>query len=117
MSEKFLYNFVKRHNISKPVFVIYFATFFTTFYFILFTIFGQKGVIDLIKLKHQISEKKSEKKELISKAESKKNMVDGMSLQSLDVDLLDEQARKVLGYAGKNEVVIYNDEKDDKSKK
>ncbi len=117
MSEKYLYNIVKRHNISKPVFVIYFATFFTTLYFIFFTIFGEKGLIDLVKLKNQISDKKSEKKELISKAESKKNMVDGMSLKSLDVDLLDEQARKVLGYAGKNEVVIYNDENDGKSKK
>jgi cell division protein FtsB len=41
--------------------------------------------------------------------QAKKNMVDGMNLESLDLDLLDEQARKVLGYAGKNEVVIYRE--------
>jgi cell division protein FtsB len=40
---------------------------------------------------------------------NKKNMVDKMSTDSLDLDLLDEQSRKVLGYAGKNEVVIYQD--------
>ena len=38
-------------------------------------------------------------------------MVDGMNTNSLDVDLLDEQARKNLGYVGKNEVVIYQDNK------
>ncbi len=41
--------------------------------------------------------------------QEKKNMVDGVSLDSLDLDLLDEQSRKVLGYVGKNEVVIYQD--------
>ena len=43
-------------------------------------------------------------------------MVDGMNSNSLDVDLLDEQARRVLGYAGKNEVVIYQDQKSSTSK-
>jgi hypothetical protein len=41
--------------------------------------------------------------------QAKKNMVDGMSLNSLDLDLLDEESRKVLGYVGKNEVVIYQE--------
>lgn len=114
MSEKFLYNLVKRHNISKPLFITYFITIFAIIYFSFFTIFGEKGLIELLNLKRQIADKKSEKKELITKSEAKKNMVNGMSMESLDVDLLDEQARKVLGYAGKNEVVIYNDKKEKK---
>jgi hypothetical protein len=39
----------------------------------------------------------------------------GMNLESLDLDLLDEQARKVLGYAGKNEVVIYREKNQEKT--
>ena len=42
----------------------------------------------------------------------KKNMVEGMNVESLDLDLLDEEARRALGYSNKNEVVIYkNSEK------
>ncbi len=47
----------------------------------------------------------------MTKMQNRQNMVDGMNLDSLDVDLLDEQARKVLGYANKNEVVIYSEKK------
>ena len=40
-------------------------------------------------------------------------MVDAMNSDSLDIDLLDEQARKNLGFAGKNEVVIYKNTKNE----
>ena len=53
------------------------------------------------------------KKELIGKMRTKKSMVEGMNLESLDLDLVDEQSRKVLGYVGKSEVVIYQDKKSD----
>ena len=42
--------------------------------------------------------------------ENKQNMVNGMSGESLDLDLLDEEARKDLGYAGKQEIVIYDED-------
>ncbi len=73
------------------------------------TIFGEKGFVEYLVLKKQIENKEHTKQELLAKRNAKKNMVDGMNLQSLDIDLLDEQARKVLGYAGKNEVVLYQD--------
>ena len=40
--------------------------------------------------------------------QNKKDMVNAMSVDSLDFDLLDEQVRKNLGYASKNEVIIYD---------
>ena len=40
-----------------------------------------------------------------------------MSINSLDLDLLDEEARKDLGYAGKQEIVIYEEENKDNNKK
>ncbi|NBV06324.1 MAG: septum formation initiator family protein [Proteobacteria bacterium] len=107
----FLYNFVKKHNITRSLFIIYFAGFAVVLYFASCTIFGSKGLIEYYALKHQVANKESVKAELLSKIQLKQNMVHGMNLKSLDIDLLDEQARKVLGYAGKNEVIVYQDKK------
>ncbi len=109
MKENFLYNFVKKYQISKALFIGYFVAAFTILYFGFFIIFGDKGLIQLFVLKKQIDNKESTKQEVSAKMHAKKNMVDGMKPESLDLDLLDEQARKTLGYAGKNEVVIYHD--------
>lgn len=107
MQTNFLYNFIKKHNISKPVFVGYFTAFVTVCYFFAFTIFGEKGLVEFFNLKQQIENKEITKQDLSSKMQAKKNLVEGMSPDSLDLDLVDEQSRKVLGYVGKNEVVIY----------
>ena len=111
MNKNFFYHFVKKHQISKALFISYFVAFSIIFYFGFFIIFGDKGLIKLANLSKQIQNKEVAKQEIFAKMQAKKNMVDGMNLNSLDLDLLDEQARKVLGYAGKNEVVIYRDEK------
>lgn len=107
MQTNFLYIFVKKHNISKPLFVTYFTALITICYFLLFTIFGEKGLVKFFDLKKRIENKEITKEELSTKMRAKKNLVDGMSPDSLDLDLVDEQSRKVLGYVGKNEVVIY----------
>jgi cell division protein FtsB len=109
MTSKILYNFVKQHNITKPLFIGYCIAFSVILYFTFFTIFGGKGLVEFFTLKKQIENKEVIKQGLADKMQAKKNMVDGMNLDSLDIDLVDEQSRKVLGYAGKNEVVIYQD--------
>jgi len=106
-----LYNFVKKHNITKSVFVGYFIGFAAILYFMFCTIFGSKGLLEYNVLHRQIANKESIKQDMIAKMQVKKNMVEGMNLNSLDIDLLDEQARKVLGYAGKNEVIVYQDKR------
>ncbi len=106
-----LYHFVKKYNITKPFFIGYCIAFSLILYFTFFTIFSEKGLIQLFVLKQHIENKEFIKQELSAKMQAKKNMVDGMNSEALDLDLLDEQARKVLGYAGKNEVVIYHDNK------
>ena len=111
MNKNFFYHFVKKHQISKSHFISYIVAFSIILYFGFFIIFGDKGLIKLANLSKQIQNKEVAKQEIFAKMQAKKNMVDGMNLNSLDLDLLDEQARKVLGYAGKNEVVIYRDEK------
>ncbi len=109
----FLYNFVKENNIKKPQFICYFIALALIIYFIIVTIFGEKGLFFYKSLKSQVQNKEFVKKELIGKMRTKKSMVEGMNLESLDLDLVDEQSRKVLGYVGKSEVVIYQDKKID----
>jgi len=110
MTTNILHNFVTKNNITKSLFIVYFITFAAILYFLIFTVFNQKGLIEFFVLKNQIENKEGIKQELSAKMQAKKNMVEGMNLESLDLDLLDEQARKVLGYAGKNEIVIYQDQ-------
>jgi len=109
MTTDILYNFVKVHKITKPLFIGYCIVFSVIFYFLFFIFFGDKGLIEYYSLKKQIANREATKQELLSKMQAKKNMVDGISLNSLDLDLLDEQSRKVLGYVGKDELVIYQD--------
>jgi cell division protein FtsB len=109
MRKNFLYHFVKKYHIKKTLFVSYFIALSIIFYFGFFIFFGEKGLLRLFALKQQIENKEAVKQEIFAKMQAKKNMVGGMNLESLDLDLLDEQARKVLGYAGKNEVVIYQE--------
>ena len=111
MDNKFIYNIVKKHHINKLLFVSYFVAFAVIFYFLSLTIFGPKGLFKYFSLKEQIENKELIKEELLDKMHVKKNMVEGMNTNSLDVDLLDEQARKNLGYVGKNEMVIYQENK------
>lgn len=107
MQTNFLYDFVKKHQISKTIFVGYFTAFVMILYFVTFILFSEKGVVTFFSLKEQITNKEITKQELSNKMQAKKNLVEGMSSDSLDLDLVDEQSRKVLGYVGKNEVVIY----------
>ena len=110
----FLYKFVKENNINKAQFIFYFIGIALITYFLLTTIFGDKGLFFYQSLKAQVQNKEFVKRDLLNKMRTKKSMVEGMNLESLDLDLVDEQSRKVLGYVGKSEVVIYQDKDDQK---
>lgn len=110
MAKNFLYNLVQKYNISKTLFIGYTTTIAVIIYFLFFAVFGQKGLISVSRLQTEFSNRDIVKQGLANKVSAKKQMIEGMNLESLDLDLLDEQARKVLGYANKNEIVIYQDE-------
>lgn len=111
-----IYNFVKKHNLPKVLFVSYFVLVSIILYFLSCAFFGQKGLFHYMSLKEEMANQDMIKQELEEKMRIKRNMVEGMQLDSLDLDLLDEEARKSLGYSNKNEVVIYqeNDKKHDR---
>lgn len=85
------------------------------FYFMFVSVFGEKGLIEYYLLKKQVSQIELQKFELQDKIRFKKEMIKGMDYDSLDLDLVDEQSRKILGYVGKDEVVIYQEKNNKKS--
>lgn len=105
-----IYNFVKKNNISKALFITYFTFFALIIYFLFFTIFGPKGLVQYFYLKKEIYEQNLEKKTLLNEIKQKQNDVQSMKPESLDLDLLEEEARKNLGYSKKNEIIIFQDE-------
>jgi cell division protein FtsB len=108
--KKSLQNFIINYKISKGVFISYFISFALIFYFSFFTMFGNKGIFTLIALDSQIAKKDIIVQDLENKVKAKEAMVSGMKLDSLDLDLLDEQSRKILGYMGKDELVVYQNQ-------
>ena len=103
----YIYRVIKKYSISKTLFITYFTFLALIIYFTVRLFFGQKGLVEMIDLKNQIANQDLTKKELINEIKNKKIRVDSMKPGSLDLDLLDEQARKSLGYSSKDEIVVY----------
>ncbi len=110
-----LYNFVRRNRINKATFVSYCVAISIILYFMFVSIFGDKGLVEYYLIKKQVSEIESKKSELQNKINLKKEMIKGMDYDSLDLDLVDEQSRKTLGYVGKDEIVVYREKANKKS--
>lgn len=109
-----LQSILEKSNVNKKSFIIICVCISAIFYFLFYTIFGNRGILDYFKLQNTLQERNLVKDKLFMKIEDKKNLVYGMQNQSLDLDLLDEQVRKNLGYAKNNEIIIYQDESNDK---
>jgi len=77
------------------------------FYLCFHAISGERGVVALFKETRRLAALKVELAEVVSAREAIDKKVRGLSSHSLDLDLLDEQARLVLGLASKNEVVYF----------
>lgn len=105
-----MHDLVKKLGITKQIFISILIASSIVLYFFYYTIFGQKGVVKYFQLKSELYKKELIENDLQNKMQSKQHMIDAMNLKSLDLDLLDEEARKNLGYAGKNEIVIYDED-------
>ena len=107
----YIYSLIKKYSISKTLFITYFTFLALILYFTIKLFFGQKGFIEMIDLINQILNQDLTQKELINEIKNKQVRVNSMKPGSLDLDLLDEQARENLGYSNKNEIIIYEDNK------
>jgi cell division protein FtsB len=97
-------------NLKKPTFrirkVIAILLFFILIsYFIYNIISGDRGILSLFKLTEQHKILQDEVSILEEEKRILQSKVNRMKPESLDLDLLEEQARKNLGYAQKNETI------------
>lgn len=109
-----LYQIVTKYNISKSLFLVYSVFIALIIYFSFLIFFSQKGLIKYLSLRAELAQQNIEKKQLINEIELKKSKVSGMKSGSLDLDLLDEEARKNLGYSKENEIIIFEEKNHDK---
>lgn len=109
LQNNLFYKFVTKYHISKPLFIAYFIALFLIAYFIIFTVFGNKGLIKMLYLQERIANKETIRQQNSNFVKSKEDLIKGMKAESLDLDLLDEQSRKILGYVGEKEIVIYQE--------
>ncbi len=86
------------------------------FYLGFHTISGERGIFALLRESSKLDAINAEIAEIKTERQSIEKKVQKLSSSSLDLDLLDEQSRNILGRTGSDEVVIFLD-KDKKSKK
>ena len=79
------------------------------FYLGFHTVSGDRGVFALFTETHRLAALKEELALVTAQREALDKKVHLLSDNSLDLDMLDEEARATLGMVGKNEAVIFLD--------
>lgn len=79
------------------------------FYFSFHLVSGERGLLAYAKLKSEIDAREQQKAKMQTEKETLANRVVGLRAESLDLDLLEEVARKDLGYSKKDEVIYFWD--------
>ncbi|MGE0753812.1 MAG: septum formation initiator family protein [Alphaproteobacteria bacterium] len=80
------------------------------FYLGFHTLTGERGVFALMQSTQQLEELNERLSEARAQRQVLENKVALLSNHSLDLDMLDERARVVLGYTGKDERVVFLNE-------
>ena len=94
------------HKTLKQVFIIIILL-ISTVYFSSHTLIGPKSLISLVQLNKGLEKSSEELENLMIYKNTIEKKIKGLNERTLDLDLLDEQSRNVLGYANRNETVIY----------
>ena len=75
-------------------------------YFTYHLLQGERGVISMLRLERQITHSDQQLQSLRQEREALEKHVQLLHPNHVDPDMLDEQARRSLGYAGRNEVMV-----------
>lgn len=94
----------RRNNLGGAVFAIILIA--LMFYLTFAALQGEHGLFSLIRIEAQAAKLQSELNALQSERATIANKVARMSTDYLDLDLLDEQARKILGLGRSDEIII-----------
>lgn len=80
-------------------------------YFAFYTFFGDRSLLRLMRLEAQIQSTQTKLDGVAAEHDALQSRVNRMKPDSLDPDLLDEQARRTLNYTQPGEIVIYEKQK------
>lgn len=80
-----------------------------TIYFVYHIFQGERGVISWFVLSKKVQEETSQLKLLEEEKEFLKRRVSLLNPNNLDLDILEELARKLLNYAKTNEIIVYEE--------
>ena len=98
--------------VLKNKIILYFSfliTFFIFLYLVYFLVYGQRGLLQYFYLSEQNKEYNETLFQLTSENQYISNRIKKLQPNTLDLDFLDEQVRKKLGFIDKNEIVIILD--------
>ncbi len=76
------------------------------FYLSFHAISGDRGLYAWLKARRELESLQSQLTEVKTKRIAYERQLKGLHTQSLDLDLLDEQARQTLGFTGKDEIIV-----------
>ena len=103
---------MNRSVILKNRIILYLSflvTFFIFIYLVYFLIYGQRGLLQYFYLSKQNQEYNETLAQLTSENQYMSNRIKKLQPNTVDLDFLDEQVRKKLGFIDKNEIVIILD--------
>ena len=92
------------------LYLSFLVTFFIFIYLVYFIIYGQRGLLQYFYLSKQNQEYTQKLTKLTSENDYFSDRIKRLQPNTVDLDFLDEQARKKLGLIDKNEIVIILDE-------
>ena len=95
--------------VLKNKIILYFSfliTFFIFLYLVYFLVYGQRGLLQYFYLSKQNQEYNETLAQLTSENQYMSNQIKKLQPNTVDLDFLDEQVRKNLGFIEKNEIVI-----------
>ena len=95
--------------VLKNKIILYFSfliTFFIFLYLVYFLVYGQRGLLQYFYLSKQNQEYNETLAQLTSENQYMSNRIKKLQPNTVDLDFLDEQVRKKLGFIDKNEIVI-----------
>ena len=75
-------------------------------YFSFYTLFGNRGLYRMFELEDQITIAKTQHNEIVQKRSDLERSVSLLEPKNLDLDMLDQRTREVLGYAHPDDIVI-----------
>ncbi|HJD63181.1 MAG TPA: septum formation initiator family protein [Rickettsia endosymbiont of Degeeriella rufa] len=105
-----IFNSILSNNHTKKIILNIFLALLLG-YFVFHCIYGNKGVIAYLKVNRQLEKAYDELKLLRAERVELEHNVKLLRTESLDKDMLDEQARKVLGIAAPSEQVFKTNSK------